>query len=194
MQTRKIISIVFAVTILIALGILIYNIYADKILRKSYPLEYVELVEKYSAEYAVPKELIYSVIRTESRFDPDAKSHAGAVGLMQIMPDTRGWIMFRLGIEDEVDILDPEVNIKFGTYLLSYLMTQFQDESSIIAAYNAGNTKVKTWLTDSRYSDDGITLKDIPYPETEAYVEKVFKAREIYIKLYFENEGESVND
>ena len=163
----------------------------DKLIRERYPQSYAEIVAKYSGEYGLSKELVYALIRTESGFRPGVVSSAGAQGLMQIMPDTKEWIEFRLKISDETDVFDPETNIKYGTYLLSYFLNEFGNEKCALAAYNAGGNKVKSWLSDTRYSEDGITLKEIPYNETKNYVVKVADSKEMYQKLYNEEENQS---
>ena len=156
----------------------------DKMQRERYPRAFSELVTKYAEQYDISEDLIFAVIRTESSFKPTAVSHAGAQGLMQIMPDTHNWIKFKLGIKQPNDIFDAEVNISYGTYYLSYLLNKYNDEKCALAAYNAGSTSVDRWLSDSRYSDDGVSLKDIPYNETKNYVEKVANSKSVYQKLY----------
>lgn len=180
----EIIIFVIVTAALLTIAILAVLQIRDKLIRESYPQSYSELVTRYAEEYSLPEELIYAVIRTESAFKPEAVSPAGAQGLMQIMPDTKEWIEFRLKIESETDIFDPETNIKYGTYLLSYMLNQFGNEECALAAYNAGGNKVKNWLSDTRYSDDGVTLKDIPYSETARYVKKVADSKAMYVKLY----------
>ncbi len=158
--------------------------------KKFYPREYKDCVETYADKYDVPPELVYAVIQTESNFEAKAKSGAGAQGLMQLMPETFQWVSKNLMNEPEPtgDILDPETNIKYGTYYLHYLKERFGNWETAIAAYNAGHNRVDSWLKDSRYSDDGETLKHIPIKETENYVEKVFKSREEYEKIYYEKD------
>lgn len=180
-------KIILLAAIFIALAVIlvvtVMRIY-DKMLRESYPRSFSELVTKYAEKYSLSEELLYAVIRTESGFRPDVVSHAGAQGLMQIMPDTHDWIEFKLGIKQPNDIFDAETNISYGTYFLSYLLNKYSDEKCAIAAYNAGSASVDRWLSDTRYSNDGISLKEIPYDETKSYVEKVTKSKEIYKKLY----------
>ena len=107
---------------------------------------------------------------TESHFNSRAKSSAGAVGIMQIMPDTAKWIALSIGIADfdTDDLYDPNVNIRFGVWYLSYLYSVFAESWQVFAAYNAGETVVKDWVKQ------GISKKeDIPYAETASYVEKI---------------------
>ena len=161
----------------------------DIILQKTHPLKYEKYVEKYSEEYNVPKEIIYAVIHTESGFDSEAKSSKGAVGLMQItesgaFEESRR----RLGEDLVFDAMyNPENNIKYGTYYLSYLYhSKYKVWDTAIAAYNAGPTRVDAWLKDPRYNNGKGKVVNIPIKETADYVEKVNKAMENYKKLYFE--------
>ena len=155
--------------------------------KMTHPLKYFELVEKYSSEYGVPIELCFAVIRTESGFDDRALSKAGAKGLMQLTDATAKWVALKLGVSD-YDIFSPETNIRFGTWLLSKNLADFSGEKEALAAYNAGRERVKEWLSDKDYSQDGKTLSVIPYPETENYVKKVRQAAEIYKDIYFTEE------
>lgn len=159
----------------------------DKIYSIFYPHKFSEEVQESSREFSVDEELIYAVIRTESGFREKVVSHAGAVGLMQLMPETFEWLQDRLDgevIYGAERLEDASVNIRYGTYFLSYLLELYDDVGTACAAYNAGTTTVDGWLSDSRYSPDGRTLSEIPYPETARYVEKVLKALEIYRKIY----------
>ena len=154
--------------------------------KANYPKKYSEDVERYSDEYGLEPSLVYAVIRTESGFDPDAQSDAGACGIMQMMPSSFEWLQQKRGTEGEYtteDLFNPEVCIDYGCYLLKYFYDYYGDERCAVAAYNAGFV-VGEWLADSRYSKDGKTLDNIPYPETSNYVDKVESAKEMYIKLY----------
>jgi len=154
--------------------------------KNSYPLEYKELIAKYSDEYGLDPYYVCAVIRTESDFDPKAVSRAGARGLMQIMPDTGGWIAGKLSEEsyNEDDLFDPDTNIRYGCWYLSFLNERFGGNMQLVAAaYNAGHNRVSDWLNDSNVSD-GSELKDIPFSETEKYVKKIDKAYEKYKKYY----------
>jgi len=141
-------------------------------------------IEKSSAEFNVPYDVIYAVIETESSFDPDAVSPTGARGLMQINKITLEDINQRLNTHYSFDdLFDPEINIKLGAFYLSYLIDRFENYETVYAAYNAGPTQVSKWLHDSAYSSDGKTLihDSIPFPETKRYVEKVIAFRENYL-------------
>lgn len=158
----------------------------DAIDRSSYPQKYSEFVTEYSALYGVPEQIVYAVIKTESGFSSSAVSSAGAIGLMQIMPDTFDFISMMLQSNYEVGMLnDPQTNIRYGTYYLSYLFDKFGHWETVYAAYNAGPGRVAEWQQDSRYSDENGLLTDIPYPETRNYIKKVTKAAEMYARLYY---------
>ena len=141
---------------------------------------FAQSVEKWCEHYGVEKELVYAVIYAESGGDVSAVSRAGAIGVMQLMPDTARWLAEREKLEYSVAMLtDPDSNIRFGCTLLVYLQTRFDSLESVLAAYNAGPLNVDKWLADPRYSKDGV-LTAIPYPETEGYVKKVCFLKKIY--------------
>ena len=189
-------TMIIAVVCIIA-GALIFGFAYDGILtaveRLEHPQKYSESVNKYYGEYGIPQNIIYAVIKTESKFDPKAESKAGAIGLMQLLPSTFRWLSDDIIKEKLPDdhIYDPDTNIKYGTRYLKLLYDKYYDIEvdnweTVFAAYNAGPKNVDDWLSDSRYSDDGKTLKNIPFAETETYVARVVKARAIYLKLYNE--------
>lgn len=158
----------------------------DSVDKFAYPLEYEAEINAAAEEFSVPKEIICAVIYVESSFDKDAVSSAGARGLMQVMPSTFGDIQKALKTEyTDDDLFDPEINIRAGTYYLSYLYKLLGDWQLVHAAYNAGIGKVWDWLEDENYAKDG-KLINIPYEETEKYVEKIELAKEKYAELYFE--------
>ena len=158
-----------------------------KLLEISYPRDYSQYVDKAAREYDLDPALIYAVIRTESGFDPEARSGAGACGIMQVMPSSFDWLLEKRGMTGEYvteDLFDPEICIDFGSYLLKYFYDYYGDESCAIAAYNAGFV-VGEWLEISEYSPDGKSLVSTPYPETTEYIERVSSSKEMYIKLYY---------
>ena len=181
---NKIKLISFLLILTVVLGIIIYNT-VHLALQTVYPLKYSELVEKYSAEYNLDEAFVYAVIETESGFNKDAVSEVGARGLMQIMPDTFKWLKSKTGEKLPDDALfEPEVSIRYGCFLLRYLLDEFENEKTALAAYHAGVGRVKKWLKDPEYSDDGKTVARIPYETTKNYTEKVMKTYHRYIKLY----------
>ena len=184
-------GIVLIISILLLIVFAITAFYIIPQTKKQfYPREYSKYVEQYSKEYNVPEPLIYAVILTESSFDANAKSSVGAIGLMQIMPETFEWLSRHIDKpEISEKISNPEINIKYGTFYLSYLYERFENWETVIAAYNAGHGRVSGWLKDTRYSADGKTLKNIPLDETKNYVNKVVEAYNEYQKIYYNGDN-----
>lgn len=155
--------------------------------RAAYPMDYAEAVVPLARAQGLDPHLVYAVIRTESGFRPDATSAVDARGLMQLTPDTYYWVRYRLGElgSGDPDILyDPQENIRYGVANLSLLLQRFENPREALAAYHAGWGSVTRWLEDSRYSCDGLNLDDIPFGDTNAYVNKVLRTAEIYKRLY----------
>ena len=152
-----------------------------------YPYDYQDTINFYADRYEVDRNLVASVILAESKFRQDATSVHGARGLMQIMPETGSWIATQ--IEDDSFSVDKlynvNMNIKYGTWYLSELQTEFEgNEVLALAAYNAGRGNVYEWM--EKYHWD-INFKDytkIPFPETREYVKRVLENKKQYNKLY----------
>ena len=154
------------------------------ILRAVYPRKYSETVERCASLYGVPPQIIYAVIKTESNFDPEAVSSAGAIGLMQIMPSTFSWLTELMDEEHDISALrDPAINIQYGTFFLRYLYDLYGNYNTAFAAYNAGIGNVSKWLESEQYSHNG-QLTAIPFAETAVYVQAVTERAERYQKLY----------
>ncbi len=152
-----------------------------------YPLTYEAEVQAAAEKYDLSPSLVYAVIHTESGFDPEARSSADAVGLMQVTAPTMEWALMRSGVSgtpDEAMLTDPAFNVEIGTCVLHLLGEQFSEQDTVLAAYNAGMGHVQTWLSDTAYSADGKTLHTIPFKETANYVKKVHRAQKIYQILY----------
>ncbi len=178
--------IVFAIFIVVIIYLL------DGVGKRMFPLEYRDLVIKYSQENELDPLFVFSVIKAESNFDPQATSHKNARGLMQIIDNTGIWAADRMGIEEfRVEYLyDPEINIKIGCWYLKSLRNEIYkyngqiNNDLVLAAYNGGIGNVQKWLKDKEYSSTGKTLDKIPYKETENYVRKVNNYQKIYKRLY----------
>ena len=156
---------------------------------KAYPREYTEFVTKYAAEYRIPETILYAVIKCESGFDSTAKSSAGAIGLMQLMPDTFAYLCTRTGDNYETGMLyDPETNIRYGAYYLSMLYDRFGVWETAFAAYNGGPSRVQSWIDEGKVDESG-HLTEIPLSETATYVERVRTATQKYENLYYTTEG-----
>jgi soluble lytic murein transglycosylase len=144
------------------------------------PLQHEDIIRQQAAQKDVPADLIAAVIYNESRFR-DQTSHAGARGLMQITPSTAKVIENLSGGQtfNFDDLSNPDINIRYGTFYLHYLIEKFGDnEIAALAAYNAGETNVAAWGGSS------LSLDDIPFPETREYVENVLEKRDEYARHY----------
>ena len=178
--------VIITILVLSVICGLLFQFFYDKYERNAYPKEYEECVEKYASQYGVPESIVYAVIKTESGYDSGAVSEAGAVGLMQMMPDTFNWLTTLTKENLDKGLLyDPETNIKYGTYYLSYLYLKYGSWDTVYAAYNAGEGNVDDWLGDALEADGAKKLGDVPFKETENYIKKVNKAAEIYDRLYY---------
>jgi soluble lytic murein transglycosylase len=149
------------------------------------PLQHEDIIRQQAAEKDVPADLIAAVIYAESKFR-DQTSSAGARGLMQLTPATAQHIAnVSHGINFKVDDLsNPDVNIRYGTFYLHYLIQKYGDnEIAALAAYNAGETNVAAWGGSS------LRLDDIAFPETRDYVENVLEKRDEYARHYHHELG-----
>jgi soluble lytic murein transglycosylase len=152
----------------------------------SYPLGYWDSVERAAQKSSVDPYLIAAVIREESRFDPNAVSQAGAIGLMQLMPSTAQRLKrdVNVDIAGTADIYDAEKNITLGAHYLSILLDEFNKAPFAIAAYNAGENALKRWLARSNNKDLDEFIEEITYKETRKYVKKVLKSYWQYRTVY----------
>ncbi len=152
----------------------------------THPIKYKNEILFYSREFNLKPELVASVINTESHFNKNAESNKNALGLMQIKLSTAQFLIdyYKLdfSIEKE-DLFNEKINIKFGCLYLSYLNKKFNDINSSLAAYNAGETIVRTWLRDARYSD-GTKLTNIPFAETRNYILKINNNLKFYKNVF----------
>ena len=157
-------------------------------LTKVYKLEYTEYVKKYANEYNVDEYLMYAIIKAESNFEPNAESHRGAKGLMQLMYSTAEDISKRIGIElNEDNILEPDININLGTKYISMLIQKYNNTNLALAAYNAGSGNVDGWIEKGTLKSDGSDIENVPFTETNNYVRKILRDYEIYKNIYEES-------
>jgi soluble lytic murein transglycosylase len=149
----------------------------DFYLRARYPLEYEHIVRGHAANHDLDPALLAAVVYVESRFDPNAESAAGAIGLMQLLPETAEGIAVRTGGTAFVvaDLRDPEINVRYGSWYLDHLLERYGDARLALAAYHAGQGNVDEW----RRAGAGIA-----FPETRDYVEQVLETRDVYERVY----------
>jgi soluble lytic murein transglycosylase len=171
-------AVVAGVAVGLALGL--FGKFDDVIQELTLPLRHEDIIRQQAKEKHVDAALIAAVIYAESKFD-DRTSSAGARGLMQITPQAAkdierhsGGTTFQFG-----DLGDPEINIRYGTYLLRELLDRYEgDVVAALAAYNAGPTNVDNW------GGSDLTVAEIPFPETRAYVEDVLDKQRAYREKY----------
>jgi soluble lytic murein transglycosylase len=150
------------------------------------PLHDASVIRTQSADEHLDPALVAAVIYAESRFDPRT-SRAGALGLMQILPETAAFIAQRTGgvAFSTGDLATPAVNVAYGSWYLRYLLDHYGGaELPALAAYNAGLAEVDGWVAKAREEGRALTIADIPYPETRAYVERVLAAQSAYRSAY----------
>jgi soluble lytic murein transglycosylase len=148
------------------------------------PLRHDDIIRQQAEDKDLDAALIAGVIFAESHFR-DQTSHAGAKGLMQLMPDTADYIAQKSGGTRFVqgDLADPQVNIAYGSWYLRYLLDKYEGrEVPALAAYNAGQGNVDEWIAGAQ--GDHLTPTDIPFAETRHYVAKVLDARDDYRREY----------
>jgi soluble lytic murein transglycosylase len=154
----------------------------DFVQRIRYPLRYEQIVRGHAKNYDLDPSLLAAVIYTESHFNASARSNAGAIGLMQLLPDTARGIAVRTGGKTFVvdDLYLPELNIRYGAWYLRNLLNRYGDELTALAAYHAGQGNVDGWRKQ------GVGIQ---FPETRSYVAKVERVKRIYADSYADELG-----
>jgi len=145
--------------------------------RLRYPLAYESIVRGHAENYRLEPALLAAVIYQESKFDPNARSDAGAVGLMQLRPETARGIALRTGGSRfrEDDLTNPEINVRYGSWYLRHLLDKYSEEEIALAAFNAGQGNVDSWRKQG---------KGIAFAETRHYVDRVRELKGIYRDAY----------
>jgi soluble lytic murein transglycosylase len=143
----------------------------DFYLRARYPLRYEHIVRGHARNYELDPALVAAVIYQESKFRADARSDSGAIGLMQLLPGTARGIATRTGGSrfEDADLLDPEINIRYGCWYLRHLLDKYGTLERALAAYNGGQGNVD---------------RGVQYPETRHYVDRVLELRDVYARAY----------
>lgn len=146
-------------------------------LRLRYPLHYEHIVAGHARNYGLDGSLLAAVIEAESGFDADVVSRAGAIGLMQLLPETAVGIATLTGGDAfrVVDLYSPEINVRYGAFYLRRLIEKYGDVELALAAYNAGQANVDRWLGAGG---------EIAFPETRAFVDDVLRLRVVYRRAY----------
>lgn len=152
----------------------------------SHPVRYQDEIKQFSQVYNLDCVVVASLINVESSYNSDAKSNKNAIGLMQIKLETANYLDKINNRENvtEAELFNAKTNIKYGCEYLSYLINKFGDVYTSLSAYNAGETKVRSWLSNPEYSTDKKTLINIPFPETKNYIKKIKNNIKFYKKVY----------
>jgi soluble lytic murein transglycosylase len=152
-----------------------------------YPLPWADELRSRAAPHELDPYLVAGLIRQESEFDPKAVSRAGAMGLMQVMPAVGRELARRLGVSGYATsrLHEPDISLRFGTFHLKEALDEFQNNLELtLAAYNAGPSRARTWVTWGDFREPGELVETIPFTETRGYVQSVLRNREMYRKLY----------
>ena len=145
--------------------------------RVRYPMKYEQIVRGHARNYELDPALLAAVIYQESKFRSDAKSSSGAIGLMQLQPETAKGIAIRTGGSrfQTSDLYNPEINVRYGSWYLRHLLDKYEDERTALAAYNAGQRNVDEWRAQG---------KEIQFSETREYVDRVEHLKGVYARAY----------
>ena len=175
-----------------ALVLLALKPWADKAVQElKLPLRHEDIIRQQAQDKRLDPTLIAGIIYVESRFR-DQTSHAGAKGLMQLMPATADYIARKSGGTRFVqgDLADQQINISYGSWYLRYLLDRYDgNEVLALCAYNGGEGNVDKWLQEAHVADTAFTLDRVPFAETREYVSKVLSARKAYRREYAEELG-----
>lgn len=155
-----------------------------------YPIYYKNEIRTHSNTYEIDPFLVAAIIRVETNFKTGRESKKGAIGLMQLMPDTAKWALEKAKLPDvSLERLkeEPSANIELGTWYLSSLSRKFEgNRIAVIAAYNAGPGKVQRWLDEGDWDGTEAAVKNIPIGETRHYVQRVIYYYDQYTEIYNE--------
>lgn len=184
-KTKKIIGIIIIILIIAILLLGVFRV-QDIILKKIYRTDYAEFVIPNAETNGLDPYFVFAIIKAESNFKAGDTSSSGAIGLMQLLPETAIEEGKNIG-EDIIvkqELYDPETNIKIGTSYYAKLKEKYQNELVALAAYNAGMGRVDEWLSQGIIKPDGSDIENIPYKETLNYVRKIERDYKIYQSLY----------
>ena len=156
----------------------------DKYWQALFPFPFYKTIIDWSQQRQLNPLLVTSLMRQESRFEPEIKSPVGATGLMQVMPATGEWVANKINLQD-YSLTNPNDNVNLGTWYLNYTHDKYSNNSLLaIASYNAGPGNVSKWVRRYRVSDPDVFVEKIPFRETKGYVESVFGNYWNYLRIY----------
>ena len=175
-------TIILLIAIFFTFGLAGYKLF----IAYTHPINYKNEIIEISHTYNLEPSIVASLINVESGYKQEAKSRKNAIGLMQIKLDTAIYIaeLNNKNKPSETELFSPTINIEYGCMYLQYLNKKFENIYTALAAYNAGETRVRSWLNSTNYSNDGQTLCNIPYTETKNYIIKIKNNLKFYRKIY----------
>lgn len=185
-ELNKIFATIVLAAVIFAVAIVAFH-FCGKIekISKLYPY-----VDDLSRQFFVEKPLIFAVIDAESAFDENAVSEKGAIGIMQLMPETAFFAADMLGMRLKgEEIAVKEINLLLGVSYMKYLLDKFESIELAVAAYNAGEGNVTSWLKRGIIEKTNFDVNDVPFAETRDYCKKVSRNRRLYnaiLKIFFE--------
>ncbi len=150
----------------------------------AYPVYMTKEINISGEKLEIDPFLIASIIREESYYNENARSRTGAIGLMQLMPQTANYMLNRLNVSNTADIEDIRTNLYLGSNYLKYLKDKFNNDLYVVTAYNGGEGAAGKWTKKFNGEDYDEFIEDIPYDETRNYVKKVFRTYQMYKKIY----------
>lgn len=169
-------AMVFTLLLAIFCVIFLFTVDNIKLLRPSEQVSHI--IIQCAEEENISPSLLEAVILTESKSDEKAVSHVGAVGMMQLMPDTAHWISEESGLPSD-NLASPDQNIPLGAWYLNYLLKKYHNnEVFALAAYNAGRGNVDEWIEKNKWPEGFTDMEKIPFPETREFVKSVVIARD----------------
>lgn len=183
---RRALGLLVGVALVALLAVLIASEVDHAVSKLGLPLTNADVIRVQAADKRLDPALIAAVIYAESKFSPQ-RSSAGAEGLMQILPETAYFIAHLSGGSQFTasDLATPSINVAYGSYYLRYLLDHYDgNEMLAVAAYNAGLANVDRWVAHARTHGGHLTVGEIPFPETQAYVERVLGAQQDYRSAY----------
>ena len=174
---KRLLALVVGVAVLGGIAYAVWHDQPDFVKRIRYPLRYEAIVRGHAQNYRLDPALVAAVIYQASKFQAGVESRSGAIGLMQLLPDTAKGIAIHTGgnrfrVED---LYTPEINVRYGAWYLRHLLDKYDDERTALAAYNAGQDNVDRWRAEGR---------GIAFAETRHYVKSVEHLRALYRRAY----------
>jgi soluble lytic murein transglycosylase len=187
-RRRRLVGLAVAAALALTVGAVVAALgpLGDAVREITLPLRHDDIIRQQARDKRLDAALIAAVIYEESRFR-DQTSHAGARGLMQITPETADFIARKSGgfRFEQSDLATPQINIAYGSYYLRYLIDHYDgNQAPAIAAYNAGLTNADRWVAEAGGAGAFDAGRDIPFPETRAYVANVLDRRDQYREHY----------